>query len=106
MSEMSDAFNELQEAKAEALGKQETVLLNGKAKSALVSEITSDESFISGGVAQAGGFRVTIGQDILPKQPEKFTEIKVRGQKVQVLSCNDVNGVTWEITAGDPSANE
>lgn len=103
MSEMSEAFSELQEAKTEAIGKQETVLLNGKAIAAMVSEIVDDQSFISGGVAQGGIFRAGIAQSIC-KKPEKFTPIECRGQKLQVLAVSDVNGVTWEITAGDPSS--
>lgn len=104
MSDLSDAFTELQDAKAEAIGKREFVILKGRKVEGLVSEITADDSIVSGGIAEQGGFRVQIAQSAVARAPEKEDPIKCRGQKLQVLSCNDVNGVTYEITAGDLSA--
>lgn len=104
MSELDDAFTELKDAKAEAIGnKREYVILNGRKVEALVSEITSDEAFVSGGIAQEGGFHCQIAAKDLANQPAKFTPIQVRGTKLQVLSCNSINGVTYDITAADPA---
>lgn len=103
---LARAFGSLQSRKKFATGKDEFVILNGIKKAALVSEITLDEEFVSGGVAQSSAFIVSIGQNICPNKPKKFTDIEVRGNKLQVLGANDVNGVTWEITAGDPSAGQ
>jgi hypothetical protein len=105
MNRLADAFDRLQQSKSRAVGKEEFVLLNGKKKSALVSEITTDEAFISGGIA-GGEFSCTIPQSIQPKEPEKFTAIEVRGKRLQVLSCVSRNGVTWEIVAGDPTSGQ
>jgi hypothetical protein len=104
-SELDDCFQELLDAKSETTGREEFVLLGGRKKSALVSEITTDEAFISGGIA-GGEFTCTIPQSIQPNEPEKFTAIEVRGKRLQVLSCVSRNGVTWEITAGDPTAGQ
>jgi hypothetical protein len=104
-SRLARAFVSLQGRKGFATGKEEFVLLNGKKKSALVSEITTDEAFISGGIA-GGEFTCTIPQSIQPKEPEKFTPIEVRGKRLQVLSCVSRNGVTWEIVAGDPTSGQ
>jgi hypothetical protein len=102
VSELDDAFTELLDFKEEATGKKEYVLLNGRKVRALVSEITIDEEFISGGTAQAGGFRCSIAVADVAEAPAKFDPIKVRGNELQILSVNEVNGVTYEITAGDP----
>ncbi len=103
MTELDDAFAELKDAKAEITGKREYILLDGRKVEALVSEISADESFISGGIAQAGGFHCQVAVSDVAKAPEKFTPIQVRGDKLQVLSVNDINGTVYDITAGDPS---
>jgi hypothetical protein len=83
----------------------EPIFINGRKVDGLVSEITTDEAFISGGIA-GGEFTCTIPQSIQPKEPEKFTPIEVRGKRLQVLSCVSRNGVTWEIVAGDPTSGQ
>jgi hypothetical protein len=100
-SRLAGAFASLQKAKAGATGKREYVLLNGKEVEGLVSEITANDEFISGGTAQAGGFMVQVAQSAVAESPVKGDDIECRGQELKVLSANDVNGVTWDITAGD-----
>jgi hypothetical protein len=84
----------------------ETVLLNGRKIEALVSEIGGEEIFISGGTAEGADFRISIPQSAVAKEPAKFTTIEVRGNKSQVLQVTDINGVTWEIQAGDPTSGQ
>ena len=104
VSELDDAFSELKAARAEVLGYVESVLLNGKKVEAVVSEITADEVLISGGIAQQGGFHVQISQRSVSEPPRKGDPIECRGQELQVASVNDINGVTYDITAADLAA--
>ncbi len=106
MNELADAFEDLKDAKAEITGKREYILLAGRKVEALISEISADESFISGGIAQAGGFHCQVAVNDLAKAPEKFTPIQVRGNKLHVLSVNSINDVVYDITAGDPSEGD
>lgn len=101
MNELEEAFAELQEAKAEATGKREIIILNGRSVEALVSEITQDEENISGGIAQAGGFHCQVACSKFAQDPKKGQRITVRGKKFSVLSFVNTNGVTYDITAGD-----
>jgi hypothetical protein len=103
---LANAFESLQKAKAIAVGNREFVLLNGRKIEAMVSEISADEMIISGGLAEQGGFRVQIAQSAVAEQPRKGDEIECRGQALVVMSSNDVNGVTYDLTAGDPASED
>lgn len=106
MSEFSDAFTELLDAKEEVVGKREYILLDGRKINALISEIRAGEVLIGGGIAQTDGFECQVLQSIVAGKPEKNTPIECRGQKLSVMDANDVNGITWTIIAGDPSSED
>lgn len=103
MSVLSDGLTSLIQACDEAKGTTQYVLIDGQKKRAIVEEITADDAFISGGIAQAGGFRVKCRVADFAEPPERFAPIEVRGTALVILSVNDRNGVEYEITAGDPS---
>jgi hypothetical protein len=103
-SRLAGAFERLKDAKQRATGVKEFILIDGRKVEALVSEIRADEAIISGGIAQAGGFRCQVACSEFADPPAKFTEITVRGNDLQVLSVNDVNGVVYDLTAGDPAS--
>jgi hypothetical protein len=100
-NEFAEAFQELLDAKTEALGKEEFVLLNGRKLPALVSVINIAEEIISGGLVKAGDFHCQIAQSIVAEEPRKGDSLECRGQELQVMSSNDINGVTYDLTAGD-----
>jgi hypothetical protein len=103
-SEMSEALGELMDANDEVHGGEEYVMLNGRKLRALVSDIPTDPFNVGGGTAESGTFTVTIPFDSIASEPENGTPVKARGKDLVVLSCVNANGVAWEITAGDPTA--
>lgn len=109
MSELSDAAAELQAAYEEALGgKPIVVLIDGQRYPARYSDVTSDEIMLLGGIGEAGGFRVWVPCDKMAGAPEQGASIfdlrNENGRELQILSAINRNGVEWEITAGDLSA--
>src|SRR5689334_3759958 len=105
-SPLARAFDALLAAKKRSIGREEFVLIDGRKFPAVVTALTPADTFIAGGVAQDGGFSCSVAQSLLPVAPEKFTAIECRGVQLVVMDANDINGVTWDITAGDPSADE
>lgn len=106
MSNASEAFAELMDAKAEEFGPREYVLLDGHKVDALVSEIRTGDILVSGGIAQSDGFECQIAQSAVADRPPKNTPIECRGQELVVMDAHDVNGVTWNITAGDTASED
>lgn len=103
---LAGAFASLQSAKAAVTGKREYVLLDGRKIDALVSEIRAGDLIVGGGIAQADGFECQIAQSAVAGKPEKNTPIECRGQRLVVMDANDVNGVTWNIVAGDTASED
>lgn len=103
---MTDAFAELLDAKEDATGKREYILLNGRKIDALVSEIRAGDLIVGGGIAQTDGFECQIAQSAVAGKPEKDTPIECRGQRLVVMDANDVNGVTWSVIAGDTASED
>jgi hypothetical protein len=106
MSELTDAFSELLDSKAEVIGKREYVLLDGRKVEALVSEIRAGDLIVGGGIAQSDGFECQIAQGAVAGKPDKDTPIECRNQSLVVMDAHDVNGVTWIVTTGDPSSED
>ena len=106
MSILSDAFHNCMDIREGALGFRDQVLLSGSPVDAIVETITAAEVFVAGGKAESGGFRCQISMEDLPDKPLKFSSIVVRGADLKVLSSDDVNGIVWHVTAGDPAAEK
>lgn len=104
-SRLARAFVSLTKRKAIAAGKQRVRIGRKFYEDCLVETLTSSEVFVAGGTGQSGGFKVHVAIADLGKAPKKFTPIQVEGDanELQVLNVNSVNGVTYEITAGDPA---
>ena len=106
-SDLAEAFTELQESQSEATGTRQRVKIGRKFYDAIIETITENEVFVAGGVSENGGFRVIVAMSDFSDSPKKFTAITVPGSDpLQILSVNPVNGVTYEITAGDPTQDQ
>lgn len=103
MSILSDALQRMFNSRERVVGVREKVNLNGVDRDALVEVISFDDAVIAGGVAEAGGYRAQIAATI--PRPAQYSPIIIRGETLQVLSVDDVNGVAFVLTAGDPGAN-
>lgn len=103
-SDLQEAFSELKAAQNESTGRKQLVWIGRKSYPALVETLTESEIMVAGGVAESGGFKASIAvADFGSKQPKRFVEAKTEGSgELQVLSCNTVNGVTYDVTVGDP----
>lgn len=100
MSILTDAFQHALDARERAVGIREKVNLNGTDLDALVETITFDDVVLAGGTGESGGYRAQIAATIT--RPPQFSPIIVRGETLQVLSVDDINGVSFVLTAGDP----
>lgn len=102
-SRMATAFSNLQKAQARATGKPQKVWIGRKSYDAIVETLTEAEVMVAGGVAESGGFKASIAVSLYgATQPKRFTPAHTEGSwKLEVLSCNTVNGVTHEIVIGD-----
>ena len=80
------------------------VTIDGVYVQAVVTEISGDEIFAAGGIAESGGFTAVVPFTAYPDgPPEKHTEIVARGMQLYVLSVS--KGTShYTITAGDPVA--
>lgn len=76
--------------------------IDGEEVEAVVTEISADEVFAAGGMAEAGGFTAVIALTSFPSAPPaKYAEIAARGMSLSILSV--VRGTShYTITAGDP----
>lgn len=107
MSDLSDAFDELLDVNAEALGESQFVIINGKKHDAIIEEIGSSEFPIAGGESESEQFRVKVRKREFSSMPEKGDPCKVRGRKLEIVGpVVDRNGVEYEITIGDLTAGE
>lgn len=77
----------------------EQVVIDGEPVQAFVEEITYDEAALAGGLAEDGGYRVTVPAPDIDR-PDKAAGITARGDALDILSVTDRNGVSYEITAG------
>lgn len=100
MSEFTDAFEELLEATSDAAGKREFVKIDGKGHEAIISEISEDDNFVSGGEA-GGGFRAMCRLSEFKNFEPNFQEAEARGKTHQVLNATRNNGYI-ELIIGDP----
>lgn len=103
MSELSDAFSELQSVFNEVCGNTQKVKIDGKEYEAIIEEVEYDDIVTAGGEGDDGGFRCMIATTIHPKKPKQGEEIEARGDCKEILSCVNTNGVTWTIVAGNPA---
>ena len=79
------------------------VTIDGVEVQAVVTEISGDEIFAAGGIAESGGFTAVVPITALAEAPAKHTEIVARGMELYVLSVS--KGTShYTITAGDPVA--
>jgi hypothetical protein len=106
MSILSEAFQHCLNVREGALGFRDEVLLSGSPVDAMVEAITASEIFVAGGKAESGGFRCQIAVDDLSEPPAKFSPIVVRGVALKVLDVDDINGIVWHVTAGDPASEK
>ncbi len=85
-------------------GTSDAVTINGQEyEDALADVLTATEVFMAGGKGESGGYRVQVLISDLPDSPpKKFDPIVVRGQALQILSIDDINGLVSIFTAGDP----
>jgi hypothetical protein len=85
----------------------ESFTLGGKPFRGIVEEMTTDEVNVSGGKADAGGFRVMVDFTLLNQEaPAQFTPISAQGMDLSVMSCLTRNGIIFEISAVDPVAQD
>jgi hypothetical protein len=102
MSILTNAFQHALNARERVVGVREKINLNGVDVDAIVETITSDEVFVAGGIAEAGGFRCQIATNAVQQQPNDFDPIIIRNRILQVLMSDDINGIVYHITVGDP----
>jgi hypothetical protein len=100
MSVLSNAFQNMLNARERVVGTREKVNLNGVDRDALVEIITFDEMVIAGGTAEGGGYRAQIAATI--PLPDQYSPCIVRGETLQVLSVEDINAVSFTLVVGDP----
>lgn len=102
MSLMEDCFSRTIAAKGRVCGEQESINIGGVDYDALVDILTATEVMVAGGTGKAGGFKAQVRISDFSAEPKKFTQATVRGETLQVLDTNDVNGIVYLITMGDP----
>lgn len=102
MAILQKAFSNLLNAKERVVGEREKVTVDGVDKDALVEIISVEEVLLAGGVGEAGGFKCQIAVSEFEERPEDGTSIQVRDKELSVLQVDDINGVVYLITAGDP----
>jgi hypothetical protein len=79
------------------------VYVNGKIyEDALVEILSASEMFVADGKAESGGFKCSIPVCDFVTPPKKFDPISCRDMSLKILSIDDVNGILYSITAGDP----
>jgi hypothetical protein len=89
--------------KRSVTGSDDVVTINGKDyEDALVEILTASEVFVAGGKAESGGFKCQLPIADFDSEPKRFDDIKALGQSLKILSVDNVNGVVYIITAGDP----
>lgn len=103
MTRMAEAFESLLEAQGRAIGPRR-VRIGRQIYDAIIDELGGEQIFAAGGEAESGGFRAQIAKSLFAARPRKFADAQIvgSGTEFQILSVNEVNGVTYEITAGDP----
>lgn len=82
------------------------VKIDGKTFTMFVEDMTFDEVALAGGQGDQGGFRAMIPIPDCPERPAELAGIEARGKQFAVLNVVDLNGVAWQITAGDPVGDE
>ncbi len=100
---MSQALAHTFNARQRVVGVREKVNINGVDYDALVERITFDDTVLIGAIAEGGGYKCQVAVADLPGRPNQYSSIIVRGETLSVLDVTDVNGVAFEITAGDPA---
>ena len=84
-------------------GQDDKVTIEGEQyEDALVEILSSSEIFVAGGKAEAGGFKCQIPIVDFNQPPKRFDSISCRGMSLKILTIDDVNGIVYIITAGDP----
>jgi hypothetical protein len=79
------------------------VTINGiDYEDALVEILTSADMFVAGGKAEQGGFRCHVPIVDFATPPKDFDTVVCRGMSLKILSIEDVNGILYAITCGDP----
>lgn len=107
MSLLDDARDALLDVYDDTTDTKNFAIVNGKKVRCIIHEITSDEVLVSGGVAEAGGFRLSdIPINSFASAPEKGDPVTARGVELEVLSAISRNNTTWELTCGSPVGEE
>lgn len=79
------------------------VLIGGIKRDAIVSEMTYDEVFAVGGIAETGGFTAIVRASDFPAgPPARFTPIEARGMQLEVMSVQRGVG-HYLLTAANPT---
>lgn len=104
MSNFDDAFKDLLDAHDAELGEPQLAKVGKKNHRAIIEEITSDEIAIAGGLAESGGYRITVSKHGFARRPRKGERVIARGNSLQIASVTERNNCTYEITAGDLAA--
>jgi len=102
MSILSQAFDNILNARQRVVGVREKVTLNGVPVDALVEQILFDDRVLFGGITEGGGYKCQIATDDVPSQPAQYSPITIRGETLQVLDVTDVNTVAYILTVGSP----
>lgn len=103
------AFIELLDANDGLCGTRQFVILDGKERRAIISEVSSEIIEAFGGKADAGGFTCQIPVEGLSDDPEKGDPVLRMGKKpeFEVLGgVKKINDAVYEIVCGDPAAEE
>lgn len=100
---LESSFRRTAAAKRRVTGTDDSVIVNGKTyEDALVEILSASEIFVAGGKAESAGFRCSILISDTDESPNKFDPISVRNTSLKILSIDEVNGLTYTLTAGDP----
>jgi hypothetical protein len=103
MSILSQAFQHTLDARERVVGVREKITLDGIQVDALVESIPTSPDPVVGGVANPDTFIVQIATDAFSARPVVGASVGIRDLTLEVLSIDDVNGITYHLIVGDAS---
>ena len=99
--EIADTAVEVFEDALSELG--EAVTVDGTSGTGIVTALRSDEIIVAGGVADQGGYRVTVPKTDFPDRPDEIADILARGRTMQILSVEETLSF-WALICGEVAA--
>lgn len=77
--------------------------VNGVAVPGVVTEMSRDEIYVAGGMADSGGFTAMVAKSSFPSgSPAKLTPISARGMSLYVMGVS-AGTAHYVLTAADPA---